>query len=137
MGLTVLDAGVLIAFLDRNDAHHESAHDALRAALDRNDRIVLPASALAESLVGPSRRGAEAVSAVCELIERVPIRIAPLDDGVAVAAARMRAANRTLKLPDAAVIATAEVLGADRLVTTDRAWPPAKALGLPAEIERL
>jgi hypothetical protein len=30
MGLTVLDAGVIIGFLDNNDAHHPAALKALR-----------------------------------------------------------------------------------------------------------
>ena len=55
MGLTVIDAGVLIGFLDRNDVHHDAAQQALREMLERSDRIALPASAFAESLVAPSR----------------------------------------------------------------------------------
>jgi predicted nucleic acid-binding protein len=47
MGLTVVDAGVLIGFLDANDAHHAAALLSLQAAVVRNDRIVLPASGLA------------------------------------------------------------------------------------------
>jgi predicted nucleic acid-binding protein len=56
MGLTVLDAGVLIGFLDGRDAHHAGAHRLLTASLAANDTLALPASALAEVLVGPSRR---------------------------------------------------------------------------------
>lgn len=137
MGLTVIDAGVLIGFLDRNDAHHDKARRALGEALDRNDRLVLPASALAEALVGPSRRGAGAVSTVRQVIERVPIAIAPLDQDIAAAAAELRAHHRSVKLPDALVIATAVTLDADLLVTTDRNWPPRGKLGIRATITRL
>lgn len=137
MGLTVLDAGVLIGFLDGDDAHHEGAMTALREATDRHDRLVLPASALAEVLVGPSRRGSEAVATVRELIERVPIEVEALTSDVAVAAAALRARHRSLKLPDALVIATAATLDADRLVTTDRGWPPRSRLGLRAAVTKL
>ncbi|HXH56327.1 type II toxin-antitoxin system VapC family toxin [Iamia sp.] len=137
MGLTVLDAGVLIGFLDRNDTHHESARRALDGALDRNDRLVVPASALAETLVGPSRRGADAVATVRRLLERVPIDVAPLDRDVATVAAALRARHRALKLPNALVIATTDTLDADLLVTTDRRWPPRSRLGLRAMIARL
>ena len=57
MGLTVLDSGVLIGFLDSNDAHHPASLEVFTDAHAGNDRLVLPASALAEILVGPSRRG--------------------------------------------------------------------------------
>ncbi|MFN8041614.1 MAG: type II toxin-antitoxin system VapC family toxin [Acidimicrobiales bacterium] len=134
MGLTVLDAGVIIGFLDRNDVHHPAAREALRDARDRHDRLVLPASALAEVLVGPSRTGARAVAAVQALVRRVPIDIQPLDADIAAAAAALRARHGSLELPDALVIATADHLEADHLVTTDRRWPSRSRLKLAASI---
>lgn len=132
MGLTVVDAGVLIGFLDGNDVHHAAAFDALSDAVERNDRLVLPASALAEVLVGPHRRGRDAVAAVKEMIARLPIDVAPLDALIAEAAAALRATHSRLKLPDALVLATTSVLDADRLVTTDRGWPTRRTLKLRA-----
>jgi predicted nucleic acid-binding protein len=137
MGLTVLDAGVVIGFLDANDAHHANAHRALAQGLDRGDRLVLPASAFAEALVGPSRAGTRAVHTVRELVERVPLEVAPLMPNIAVRAAALRASHRALKLPDALVIATAAVLDADHLVTTDRRWPARSRLGVRAAITKL
>lgn len=134
MGLTVLDAGLVIGVLDRDDAHHEGAHAALDEALTRNDTLALPASAFAETLVGPSRRGPEAVAVVQELIERLPIEIIALNVDVAVAAAALRARHKSLKLPDALVIATAGTLDADLLLTTDRRWPSRRRLELRAEV---
>jgi predicted nucleic acid-binding protein len=137
MGLTVLDAGVLIGFLDANDAHHEAAHRALRDARDRNDRLVLPASAFAEVLVGPSRKSAEAVTTLQNMIERVPIEISPLDSDIAVIAAGLRARHHSLKLPDALVIATAAHLDADHLITTDRGWPSRTRLKVRTSITEI
>ncbi len=137
MGLTVLDAGVIIGFLDANDAHHAAAHTALGDALERTDRLVLPASAFAEVLVGPSRKGTGAVNAVRDLVDRLPIVIEPIDAAVAVAAAAIRARHRSLKLPDALVIATAGHLDADHLITTDRGWPSRTKLKLRASIREI
>lgn len=134
MGLTVLDAGVLIGFLDRNDAHHENAERALRASQDAGDHLVLAASAFAEVLVGPARRGDAAVATVRELVNRLPVEIAALDEEIALAAALLRARHRPLKLPDALVIATAHYLDADHLVTTDRGWPSRSKLRLRAAV---
>ena len=137
MGLTVLDAGVLIGFLDRNDAHHVSSYGALTAALGRNDRITLPASAYAEALVGPSRRGPAAVVSVEQLIDRLPIKIEPLSQPIATAAALLCAKHPSIKLPGALVIGTAKALDADLIITTDRRWPARGKIGLRATITKL
>lgn len=137
MGLIHLDAGVIIGFLDANDAHHEAAGAVLAAALEAGHLLAMAASAFAESLVGPARRGGAAVATVRAFVERVPISIIPLDADIATTAARLRAEHRPLRLPDALVIATAIDRSADRLVTTDHRWPSARALGLTAEIQQL
>jgi predicted nucleic acid-binding protein len=135
MGLTLLDAGVLIGFLDASDAHHDAAYREIRGALERGDRVAIPASAFAEALVGPSRRGKEAVEGVQEFVERVPIEVAQLDADTAVIAADLRARHGSrLRLPDALVIATAHDLDADVLVTGDRNWPTRRALRLRARL---
>ena len=137
MGLIHLDAGVIIGFLDASDAHHQTARAALAAALHDGDHLAIAASALAESLVGPARRGEPAVQAVRNLVERLPISIILLDIEIATTAARLRAVHRGLRLPDALVIASAIEHTADQLVTTDRKWPTAKALKYSGTITRL
>ena len=137
MGLTHLDAGVIIAFLDGDDSHHDAATTALANAFDHADRLSIAASALAECLVGPARRSTEAVELVHTAIGRLPASVVPLDEDIATRAAVLRARHRTLKLPDALVIATAETSGADRLITTDRKWPTAKAMKLAVAIEHI
>jgi predicted nucleic acid-binding protein len=138
VGLTVVDAGVLIGFLDAEDAHHKAAHRELAEAQERRDRIALPASALAESLVGPARRSPEDLATAQEFIDRLPIEVAELTREIVVAAATLRARHRArLKLPDALVIATAQVLDADVLLTTDRNWPKRGALGLRSRLVEL
>ena len=134
MALIHLDAGVLIGFLDAEDAHHETARSVIAEALDRADRLAMAASALAECLVGLARRGDDAVELVHDLRRRLPVDIVDLDVDIVTGAARLRAQHRSLRLPDALVIASASVVGADRLITTDRRWPTAEALGLPATL---
>lgn len=138
MGLTVIDAGVLIGFLDSADAHHEAARDAFESAAEIGDTIALPASAFAEGLVAPVRRGDEAVLAVRSFVERFPINVIPLDDVIAEAAARLRGRlGQRLRLPDALVIATAQVIEADRLITTDHRWPRRDSLRFAGHLERI
>jgi predicted nucleic acid-binding protein len=130
MGLTVLDAGVLIGFLDNGDLHHSAAVREFESARHRGDEIVIPGSALAESMVTPARKGEPALEALREFIERLPVGVAQLDAEVAIIAAQIRALHGPrLKLPDALVVATAINIEAEVLVTTDRGWPSKAKLG--------
>ena len=137
MALVHLDAGVIIGFLDAGDAHHHSARTVLANALQDGESVAMAASALAECLVGPARRGDAAIHTIRNLIDRLPISIVPLDVDIATTAARLRAAHHRLRLPDALVIATAINAAADRLVTTDRKWPTAKTLKFAGAIKPL
>jgi predicted nucleic acid-binding protein len=134
MGLTVIDAGVLIGFLDESDAHHDTSTRELEGAR-RKGEIVIPASALAESMVAPARHGDASLDAVREFVERLPLGVAQLDDEIAIIAAQVRSQfGPRLKLPDALVIATAINLEADFLITTDRGWPSSATLGFEGVI---
>jgi predicted nucleic acid-binding protein len=132
MDLTVLDAGVLIAVLNADDVHHDRARKSLAALRDRGDRLVVPASAYAEILVAPLRESTATGDAVDAFIEALPAAVEPATRIVARRAAELRARHGTrVRLPDALVIATAIVLGASRVVTTDARWPD---LGMPVEV---
>lgn len=124
MALTILDAGVIIGVLDAEDAHHAGAREALAAAMDRGDRLAMPASAFAECLVAPARSGRDAMGAVDELLADLPAEVEPITRQIASRAAMLRATHgRRLRLPDALVLATALHLRADRVLTTDAGWP--------------
>lgn len=118
MALIVVDASVLIALLDPDDALHEAA----AAALTRHagDELKLPASAYSESLVGPARRGdlPAAKRAVASLL----MNVVPVTDRIAEHAAKLRARHPKLRLPDALVVATGSTLKADVVLTADAGW---------------
>ncbi len=118
MALIVLDASVIIAHLDPADTLHARAVSGLTAV--SGDDLVLPAPARAETLVIPARRGRliDARAAIDMLL----IRIQPLTGTIAELAAGLRAAHRTLRLPDALVVATGDHLDADGVLTVDRKW---------------
>ncbi|MHB1209419.1 MAG: type II toxin-antitoxin system VapC family toxin [Acidimicrobiales bacterium] len=138
MGLTVIDAGILIGFFDDSDAHHLGAKRELANGRQRGDQIAVPASALAEALVSPARDGESSITAIREFIDRFPLVVAELDTETAVVAARLRARHgQKLKLPDALVIATAIHHGAGVLVTTDRGWPTKSRLGFEGNLIRM
>lgn len=118
--ITVLDAGVLIGFVQRNDSHHRASVRALTTLAAEGDELVLSTLTFAELMVGAISRGARAIEYVLDVIDSMPrLRLVPPDRRIALAAAYIRARNGRLSLSDATVIATAEVLCADRILTTD------------------
>ncbi len=137
MGLTHLDAGVIIGFLDSADAHHAAATASLARALDDGDGLAMAASAYAECLVGPARRSEQAIQIVKDTFDRLPIEIVDLSPAIAMEAARLRARHRSLRLPDALVIATSITARVDQLVTTDGRWPTRRKLQVEFEIIRI
>lgn len=81
---------------------------------------MLPASALAEVLVGSHRVGVEHAADRRRRLAAV-FRIRSLDAEVADEAARLRARYGALRLPDALVLATGEVEDAE-VLTADARW---------------
>ncbi|MGH9096629.1 MAG: type II toxin-antitoxin system VapC family toxin [Acidimicrobiales bacterium] len=114
--------------------HHIPASPALRTAEEGHVELALPASALAEILVGPARRGTDAVANVDGLIGALVVEIVAIDEPIARVAAALRAIC-SIRLPDALVVATAIILRADRLLTTGARWPAAVAKRFDGAIE--
>jgi predicted nucleic acid-binding protein len=115
----VLDASVLIALLDENDAGRPVA----RAAVDESKHdhdLLIPVTAFSESIVAPYRRsrrdGQRAEAALTALGNLVDVT-----RDIASRAAQLRA-TRQIKLPDALILATAMQLAADQILTLDRRW---------------
>lgn len=120
MGAVVLDASVVLAVLDPQDALHKAAVRAVREHRADGSRFLLPASVVAEVLVGVARLGEEALDQHRNQIVAAFGPPVALDESVAVSADRLRATHRSLRLPDAIVLATAEVLDAPTVLTGDK-----------------
>jgi len=110
---------VLIAYFSPDDRHHERAVLALRASAD-NERIIV-ASALAEILVHPYRSGPAAVARIEAALGALLARVEPVTERLAHRAAELRARHSSLRLGDALVLATGDVLNA-RVLTADKSW---------------
>lgn len=137
MGLTLLDAGVFIGFMDATDVHHARSTQAISDARNRRDQIAIPASAFAEALVVPIRLGDRALAGAHRVVAELPLQIVSIDAAIAEVAARLRQRHTALRLPDALAVATAIHLDADVLVTTDGRWPRRAALGLRGQLVTL
>jgi len=120
-----LDASALIAYLDREDAHHAAAAAALAAGGSAG--LCASVLSLAEVLVGPVRSGrADEVRLVLRELRVLPVGLEPGDE---VALAELRATSG-LRLPDACVLQAARALGADVLTFDHRVRRAARELGV-------
>ena len=117
MGVALLDTSIVIAALNRDDALHEVASQAVRAERDRST-LAISALTYAELLVGPLRAGGRALEVVEHFAAQV--RIIDLSPEIARRAAEERVA-RGLKLPDAVIVATG-LLHAAVILTADARW---------------
>lgn len=116
MARVVLDADVVIAFLDRENAQHELAVQRLDGASQSEAYLFMAASSHAEILVQPMRDGAEGV--IDGFFESLGIEVVPLDAPITRQAARLRSQHTGLRLADALGVAAERVLHAD-FITLD------------------
>ena len=118
--LTVVDASIIVAALEPDDAHHETASAALMDHAAEGE-VMLPASAYAEALVHPLQAGPEGAAAVDAFLDRAAVVVVDVDAPSARAAAELRAVHR-IRLADALVLGVAASHRADVVLTADRAW---------------
>ena len=133
--MIILDARVLIAHFDAQDALHEDARNLLRSVADESFRT----SPITQAAVfaGPARAGRldRAVAALAQL----GVRTVPMEADAPMRLAMLRA-ETGLKLPDCCVLLAAEQLGDARIATfDDQLYAVARqrgfaALGMRADI---
>jgi predicted nucleic acid-binding protein len=113
----VLDADVLIGFLDPADVQHARAVTVARPWLTDEHTVHVSASVYAEILVRPLRLNTDAQ--VDAFLNAANVQVVPVDRALARRAAGLRARHPKLRLPDALSLATALSLRAE-FATFDR-----------------
>jgi predicted nucleic acid-binding protein len=124
----ILDSAPVVAFLDRGDALHSAADAAIRNLMTEH-RFYASAVTLAEVLVGAHLdHHDEAV--VRGFFADLVAEILPVEAADAERAARMRADHRSLRMPDALILAAAEGHpDVELLLTGDAAMSSVRGLG--------
>jgi len=130
----ILDSGAVVGFLDRQDALHEAADAALRELI-RGQRLLASVITYAEVLTG-ARLGHHDEDQVAGFFADLLSAVLPVDLAVADEAADLRSRFKSLRMPDALVLATAETdPEIDLIVTGDRRL--AKVTGLRVGVRLL
>ncbi len=116
MSTCVLDTDVVIAALDRRDAHHRAAAEAVLGMVE--DRVELRTSTInyAEALVRPAENE-DTLRAAIDAIETLGVRVVAPTAAIAQDAARYRSLN--VSLAEGFALATARAHAA-RVASFDR-----------------
>lgn len=120
MGLGLLDSGVIVGFLDADDAFHRSSRAAIASARGVGHGFIASAVTYTEMLTGVAL-GHHDPAIVRGFFRDVIAEIIPVDVDVAERAAQLRGSHKSLKTPDALTLATGE-LYADLVLISDDQW---------------
>lgn len=124
--MIVLDATVLIAYLDGEDVHHRAATRLLVEHADES--MVANALTVAETLVRPARTGRVVdATAAFDVLGLQIMEVGP-DDAVRLAVLR---SETGLRLPDCCVLLTAESIGGTLATFDERLSQVAAGRGVP------
>lgn len=123
--MIVLDASVLIGYLNTADAHHIAANELLEDVAD--EQLRASTVTIAESLVTPTSRGH--LEQAQRVFEDLTLLEVPLGEDAAVRLAQLRATTR-LKLPDCCVLLAAEDVRAAVASFDDRVRRAARSRGI-------
>src|SRR3954463_347579 len=126
-GVIVMDASVLIAYLDAEDPHHQAAETLLAREID--DEFAANPLTLAEVLVGPSRTGR--LDAARSALRELEVAEQPFPADTAVRLARLRA-DTGLRMPDCYILLAAQDTAARVAAFDERLIRAAEELGLVA-----
>lgn len=117
--VALLDSGTVAGFLDRDDVFHAAADTRVRELAGR-ERLVVSVITYAELLTGAGL-GHHDDRAVRGFFADLIDEVHSVDRHVAERAAELRVAT-SLKLPDALILATADLHDADVVITADHRW---------------
>jgi predicted nucleic acid-binding protein len=103
----VLDSAAIVALLDRDDALHAAADKAVRELMAK-ERLLASVVTFMEVLTGAYLTHHDE-ALVRGFFEEVIAEVLPVETEVAESAARLRAGHRSLRTPDALILASADV----------------------------
>ncbi len=133
MGLILLDSTVIVGFLDADDALHEVTVAKFKEVVG-SDPLVASVISYAEVMtgVGLGHHPQENVEGFFDAFIK---DLLPVDRPVAARAATLRGKRRSLPMPDALILATADLQAdVDTVLCADGDWPKVKGLNCRVEL---
>ncbi len=132
--MTLLDSTVIVGFLDTDDALHEVSVAKLRE-MAGSSSFAASVVSYAEVMTG-AELGHHPVKRVQGFFDALVRELIPVDRAIAGRAAKIRGKRRSLPMPDALILATADLHGeVDTVLCADGDW--SKVKGLDCHVEML
>jgi predicted nucleic acid-binding protein len=132
----VLDSGAVAAFLDRDDALHVTADAAIRDLVTERHRLLASVVTFAEILTGAHLFHHDEQK-VRGFFADLVSEILPVESATAERAAELRSRHRTLRMPDALILAAADGRpDVEFLLTGDAALSQVGGLGFRVSLLR-
>jgi len=133
VGLILLDSTVIVGFLDADDALHEVAVGKFREIVGSHP-LVASAVSYGEVMTGVAL-GHHPKKHVDRFFDVLIKDLLPVDRPVAARAAELRGKRVSLKMPDALILATADLhQEIEMVLCADDAWPKVKGLSCRVEL---
>jgi predicted nucleic acid-binding protein len=134
VGLILLDSTVIVGFLDADDALHDASVARLRELAGAHP-LAASVVSYAEVLTG-AELGHHPTDSVIGFFDALVRDLIPVDRDVAQRASKIRGKRRSLPMPDALILATADLHAEiDTVLCADGDWP--KLTGLDCRVELL
>jgi predicted nucleic acid-binding protein len=131
--LILLDSTVVVGFLDSDDALHQATVARLREIVGAQ-ALVASVITYAEVMTGVAL-GHHSEDAVNGFFEALIKELLVVDRAVAARATALRGGRRSLRMPDALILATADLHDEIELVLCgDKDWPKIKELDCQIEV---
>ena len=131
--MILLDSTIVVGFLDADDALHEIAVSRLRAIVGSHP-LAASVISYAELMTGVSL-GHHSHERVDRFFDALVKDLLPVDRKVATRAATLRGKRISLRMPDALILATADLHeDIDTIVCADDDWPKVKGLSCKVEL---
>jgi predicted nucleic acid-binding protein len=133
VGLILLDSTVIVGFLDVDDALHEVTVAKLKEVVGSHPLVASTVSYV-EVMTGVSL-GHHPQKDVERFFDVLIRDLLPIDRPVAARAAELRGKRISLRLPDALILATADLHeDVDSVLCADTEWPKVKGLHCAVEL---
>lgn len=130
-----LDSDAIVGFLDTDDALYEVAGTTIENLLGK-ELLIASVVSYAEVMTG-AKLGHHAEKDVRGFFSEVISEIVPVDREIGDRAAEIRAQRKALQLPDALILATADLdPGVERIVCGDQGFAKLKDLRCKVELLR-
>jgi predicted nucleic acid-binding protein len=131
--LILLDSTIIVGFLDADDALHASSVARLRE-LSAAEQFAASVVSYAEVMSG-ARLGHHPIERVNGFFAALIREQIPVDRAAADRAATLRAEHRSLRMPDALILASADLHSEVELVLCgDEEWPKVRELDCRVEL---